>query len=87
MSITIQLTYDMSKALGVPRFEIDGVRSVREAVDKVQERFGAGGEEFAKLSRVAAVAVNGVLVNHRRGMRTALEDGDVVAFVKAAAGG
>jgi molybdopterin converting factor small subunit len=36
---------------------------------------------------VAAVAVNGVLVNHRKGMKTKLSDGDTVTFVKAAAGG
>jgi molybdopterin converting factor small subunit len=33
------------------------------------------------------VAVNGVLSSHRRGMKTRLADGDVVTFVKAAAGG
>jgi molybdopterin converting factor small subunit len=31
--------------------------------------------------------VNGVLSNHRRGMKTRLADGDIVTFVKAAAGG
>ena len=36
---------------------------------------------------MAAVAVNGVLINHRKGMKTPLADGDIVAFVKAAAGG
>ncbi|MCZ6782598.1 MAG: MoaD/ThiS family protein [Proteobacteria bacterium] len=43
--------------------------------------------EFDQLTRVAAVAVNGVLINHKKGMRTPLADGDTVAFVKAAAGG
>ena len=33
------------------------------------------------------IAVNGVLVSHRKGLRTPLEPGDVVSFVKAAAGG
>jgi sulfur carrier protein ThiS len=36
---------------------------------------------------VAAVSVNGVLVTHGRGLRTAVADGDRVMFVKAAAGG
>ena len=40
-----------------------------------------------ELTRVAAVAVNGVLVNYKRGMKTPVRDGDTVAFVKAAAGG
>jgi molybdopterin converting factor small subunit len=33
------------------------------------------------------VAVNGVLVNYRKGLKTPLADGDRVSFVKAAAGG
>jgi molybdopterin converting factor small subunit len=87
MSVTIQLTYEMRKTLGVPRFDVDGVRSVAEALDRARDRFGEAGGDFEKLTRVAAVAVNGVLVNYRRGLKTPLNDGDVVAFVKAAAGG
>jgi molybdopterin converting factor small subunit len=33
------------------------------------------------------VVVNGVMINHRQGMNTALADGDTVVFLKAAAGG
>ena len=87
MSVTIQLTYDMSKVLGTPRLEIEGARNVAEAIEQVRSRFGEVGGEFEKLTRVAAVAVNGVLASYRRGVKTPLEDGDVVAFVKAAAGG
>jgi molybdopterin converting factor small subunit len=87
MSITVQLTYDMSVALGVARFEIEGAANVAEAVAQVRQRFGEDSEKFAQLTRVAALAVNGVLVNHQRGMRTKVSDGDVIAFVKAAAGG
>ena len=87
MSITVELTYDMSKALGVRRFEVDGARTVQDVVRITRERFGEQGQDFEKLTRVAAVVVNGVMVNHRRGMRTALADGDTVGFVKAAAGG
>lgn len=85
--ITVELTYDMSKALGTRRFEIEGARSVADIVRLTRERFGAQGEEFEKLSRVAAIAVNGVLVNHRRGLRSPVADGDTVTFLKAAAGG
>jgi molybdopterin converting factor small subunit len=87
MSVTVQLTYDMSKALGERRFEVDGARTVRDLVQIARARFGENGERFEKLTRVAAVAVNGVLINHRQGMRTRLSDGDTVAFLKAAAGG
>jgi molybdopterin converting factor small subunit len=87
MGVTVELTYDMSKALGMQRFEVDGVRTVADVVRTARERFGDAGADFEKLTRVAAVAVNGVLVNHRRGMKTKLAEGDVVAFVKAAAGG
>jgi molybdopterin converting factor small subunit len=87
MSITVELTYDMSKALGVQRFEVEGARTVAHAVRLTRERFGEGGESFEKLTRVAAVAVNGVLINHRKGMKTGLADGDTVTFLKAAAGG
>lgn len=87
MPVTVELTYDMSKALGVASFEIEGAATVADAVAQARARFGEQGAGFEDLTRVAAVAVNGVLVNHRRGMKTPLADGDTVAFVKAAAGG
>ena len=87
MSITVEVTYDMSKTLGVRQFEVESARTVQDVVRLTREKFGERGETFAKLTRVAAVAVNGVLVNHRQGMSTALADGDTVAFLKAAAGG
>ena len=67
--------------------ELSDVTTVGDVVAAARERFGDQASEFEKLSRVAALAVNGVLVNYRQGMRTQLEDGDVVSFVKAAAGG
>ena len=87
MSITVEVTYDMSKALGVRRFEVDGARTVEDVVRLTGEKFGERGETFAKLTRVAAVVVNGVLISHQKGMSTALTDGDTVTFLKAAAGG
>ena len=87
MSVTVELTYDMGKALGEIRLEIDGAATVKDVVQRIQERFERDGEDFATLIRVAAVAVNGVLVNYRKGMKTRLADGDTVAFLKAAAGG
>jgi len=87
MSIRVDFTYDMSKALGVRRIDVEDARTVRDLVQEVQSRFEGGGDDFAKLTRVASVAVNGVLISHRRGMRTRLSDGDRVTFVKAAAGG
>ncbi len=86
MSIRVELTYDMSKALGLQNFDIDSAATVRDVVEQTETRFG-GGEEFAKLARLAAIAVNGVLISHRKGMKTKLRDGDRVGFVKAAAGG
>ncbi len=87
MSVTVELTYDMSKALGVQRFELEEVRTVADVVRLARARFGEGEESFEKLTRVAAVAVNGVLINHRKGMKTRLADGDTVTFLKAASGG
>ena len=87
MSITVDLTYDMGKCLGEPRLELEGATTVADVVRLTRDRFGPEGTRFDQLARVAAVAVNGVLANHQRGMKTALSDGDVVAFVKAAAGG
>jgi molybdopterin converting factor small subunit len=86
MSIRVELTYDMSKALGVRSFEIESAATVREVVEQTESRF-AGGGEFAKLARPTAIAVNGVLISYRKGMKTKLADGDRVGFVKAAAGG
>ena len=87
MSITVELTYDMGKALGEWRLELDGVTTVKDVVERTRERFTPGDDSYEHLSRVAALAVNGVLINYRKGMKTALADGDTVAFVKAAAGG
>jgi molybdopterin converting factor small subunit len=87
MSITVEVTYDMAKALGMRRFEVEGVGTVQDVVRITRERFGEQGGLFEKLTRVAAVSVNGVLINHKRGMSTALADGDTVVFLKAAAGG
>ena len=87
MSITVELTYDMSKQLGVRRFEVDAAPTVADAVKLAHERFSEAGADFEQLTRIAAVAVNGVLVNHGKGMKTRLADGDVLAFVKSAAGG
>ncbi|MCK6553313.1 MoaD/ThiS family protein [Candidatus Binatia bacterium] len=87
MAVTVELTYDMSKALGVPRFEVDGAATVADVVRRTRERFGVRADEFEKLTRVAAVAINGVLANNRKGMRTPVTDGDRVSFLKAAAGG
>jgi len=87
MSVTVELTYDMSKAFGERRIEVPVAGTVKEAVAAVEAAFDARGEQLAPLSRVTAIAVNGVLMNHRKGLKTRLQDGDTIAFVKAASGG
>ncbi len=87
MSIRVELTYDMSKILGLRSFDVESATTVKDVVEQTRARFADGGEEFAKLSRVAAIAVNGILTTYRKGMKTKLSDGDRVGFVKAAAGG
>ncbi len=87
MSITVELTYDMSKVLGVQRIELEDAPTVADVLRLTHARFGEGEESFEKLTRVASVAVNGVLINHRKGMKTPLADGDTVTFLKAASGG
>ena len=87
MSITVELTYDMSKALGTRRFEVERAATVADIVRLTRARFGERAAEFERLTRVAALAVNGVLATHRKGLRTPVADGDRVMFVKAAAGG
>ena len=86
MSISVELTYEMGKTIGQHRFELEGASTVAEVVEQTRTRF-EGGAEFEKLARVARVAVNGVLIAYRKGMKTKLSDGDRVGFVKAAAGG
>ena len=78
MSIRVELTYDMGKALGLQTFEIESASTVKEVVEQTRARFGDGGEQFAELARIAAIAVNGVLITHRKGMKTKLADGDRV---------
>ena len=87
MSVTVELTYDMAKALGVPRFEVEDADTVRDVVRAAEARFASTGESFLRIPRVSAIAVNGVLTGYRKGMKTRLADGDRVSFVKAAAGG
>ena len=87
MSVTVELTYEMGKRLGAHSFQVDGASSVADVVRAARERFGEQAGEFETLSRVAAVAVNGVLVSYRKGLKTPLVDGDRISFVKAAAGG
>jgi len=87
VSITVEVTYEMSRALGVRRFEVDGARTVRDVIRLTREAFGERSESFAQLARVTAVVVNGVLISHRQGMSTPLADGDTVTFLKTAAGG
>ena len=86
MSIQVELTYDMSKALGQRTFELETATTVREVVAQTAVQFSAS-DDFEKLVRCTAVAVNGVLVNYRKGLKTKLVDGDRVGFVKASAGG
>ncbi|MBW2389347.1 MAG: MoaD/ThiS family protein [Deltaproteobacteria bacterium] len=87
MSIRVDLTYDMSKALGVRSLDLESAQTVKDVVEQTQARFADKGEQFAKLAHVTAIAVNGILTNYRKGMKTKLSDGDRVGFVKAASGG
>lgn len=87
MSITVELTYDMAKTLGARRFDVEGASTVKDVVRLARERFGEHAGDFERLTRVAAVAVNGVVIAHRRGMGTPVVDGDTVVFLKPAAGG
>ncbi len=87
MSVTVELTYDLAKVFGARRLEIDGAGTVKDVVRGARERFGEHAEEFERLMRVVTIAVNGVIIAHRRGMGTAVGDGDTVAFLKPAAGG
>lgn len=86
MSVTVELTYEMSKALGEVRIEIEA-SDVPGVIAATRERFSEGQRDFEILRARAAVAVNGVLVRHRDEGGTRLQDGDRVSFVKAAAGG
>lgn len=86
-AIRVELTYDMGKELGASHFEVEGARTVADVVAAARERFGERAEAFERLTRVANLAVNGVLISHRKGPKTALQPGDRVSFVKAAAGG
>lgn len=86
MSVRVEVTYEMAKALGTERFEVEAA-TVADAVAAARERFADTSVDFDELARRAAVAVNGVLVRHRHRLGTRLADGDTLTFVKAAAGG
>jgi molybdopterin converting factor small subunit len=73
----------MSEAAGTRRTEAEA-STVRELVAVLAARYGATFE-----SRVAAsrIVVNGTPIQFARGLRTALEPGDEVAFLVAVGGG
>ena len=87
MSVEVQLTYAMAKELGTQRLAVEGAQTVADVLRMTRERFADTPTRYDELTRVAAVAVNGVLMNYKRGAKTPVRDGDTVAFVKAAAGG
>lgn len=87
MSITVELTYDLAKALGEPRLEVPAPATLQEVHRLTRERFGAQTDLFDKPTRLTALVVNSVLVKHRHGLDAPLSDGDRVSFLKAAAGG
>ncbi len=84
MSVRVELTYEMSKVLGSPVVEVEAA-TVGEAV--AGARGGFDPETWERLAARTAIAVNGVLIRYRDRLATRLDDGDVVSFVKAAAGG
>jgi molybdopterin converting factor small subunit len=86
MRVSVEPTYEMTKILKMNRFDVDVGESATVA-DVVKTTGAKVGPEFEKLMGVVAIAVNGVLVNYQRGMKTRLADGDEVRFVKASAGG
>jgi molybdopterin converting factor small subunit len=87
MSITVELTYDLAKALGQRRLEFSTAFTLDDILRQTREQFGSHTDAYDNLTRVTALAINGVLVKHRPGRATLLVDGDRVSFVKAAAGG
>lgn len=87
LSVTVELTYDMARELGERRIEIPSARTVADAIRLTKARFPDDPDRFSNLTRVTAVAVNGVLIRYQKGMKTRLRSGDTVSFVKAAAGG
>ena len=60
MSITVQLTYDMAKEIGTSRLEVSGAKTVNDVLRLTRAHFETENENFEKLTRVAALAVNGV---------------------------
>jgi molybdopterin converting factor small subunit len=87
VSITVDLTYDLAKALGIRRFEVEAPATLQDVVRLTRTRFQGEDSAFDKLTRVTGFVVNGVLISHGRGMDTPLKDKDRVSFLKAAAGG
>lgn len=87
MSVTLELTYDLAKVLGVRRFEVVGAATVGDALRLARARFGDHAAEYDRLTRLTMIAHNGVLIDHRRGEATPLADGDTLSLLKAAAGG
>ena len=87
MSIIVELTYDLAKLLGNRHLVLDGADTVGDALRLTRARFAEHQTDFDRLTRVTALAVNGVLINHRSQWETPLAPGDRVNFLKAAAGG
>ena len=58
MSIQVELTYEMSKALGAERFEVSDAATVADIIRIARERFSGDLAQFEKLTRVASVALS-----------------------------
>ena len=50
MSIRVELTYDMGKALGMSKFEVESAATVSEVIEETRKRFPGGGDQFAHKS-------------------------------------
>ena len=87
MSVRVELTYDMAGLLGVRHLAWAGPGTVQDVLQFTRTQFGEKATTFDQMAKTAAVAVNGVLVSHRQGLRTPVADGDRVGFVKVASGG
>lgn len=93
MPTTVKFFYNFREATGKDRVSIAGANDIKSLFDKLVERFGQKlaeqlyEPEREKLRNTVNILVNGHGIMTPHGLRTRLNDGDVVAIFPPVCGG
>lgn len=81
--VKVYPTFEVSKSIGKHELQMD-VKNIKDLIEQSSQKYG---NDFSTMAKKTAILVNGRNINHLKGKRTTLKDGDTVHFVNPAAGG